>query len=118
VALIFCGVWYYKQVKNGLMDNPITMFDGLVKTTPTIKTGNVLPNKVKPKCSSTEINYILKSNDNLLDGKDFLVLDMNTFQHTKTLIKYGKEYKYYQRFGKNDIFVTIAKKATKDISTK
>lgn len=65
--------------------------------------------KVETKCSKTEIEYVLKNEDNILKGKDFLVLDLNTFKVEKTIKKGGKIYTYYNRYGKDDIYLTIAK---------
>jgi len=63
-----------------------------------------------PKCTPAEINYTLKNTDNLLSNKNWLVLDLDTFKKLKTITKSGKKYVYYQRFGKEDVYITIAKK--------
>ena len=69
---------------------------------------------IQPKCSKTEVEFILKNEDDLLKNREFVVIDLSTFKKTKVEVKHGKEYTYYSRFGAVDEFYTIAKIKAKE----
>ena len=119
LILIFigiAGVKKYDELKKSISDTSLIQNQiesnvtvAKIQSAKIIKTVDNKP-LVTPKCSPAEINYTLKNTDKLLQNRNWLVLDLDTFKKVKTLTKFGKKYEYYQRFGKDDLYITIAKK--------
>jgi hypothetical protein len=83
MAVIVVGGLYIKQIRDIYIHNVVSTKSHTV----------LVKNKehITPRCTKTEVDYILKNTDNLLSGKDFLVLDLNSMMYQKDRLTTSKE---------------------------